>query len=153
MELKLEDLLTINPLTLAVNNRESLHREYKEIFNKKSLAKYAKTIAAMANTEGGYLIFGIADKPHKLIGVEVDSISDMADITNDLNNWFEPHIHLDTFNLPYNNLSFFVIKIFKSDNRPVICKRNCSVRVEKKGNFTDEIILIEGSIYYRYSGN
>ena len=64
----------------------------------------------MANIDGGYLIFGIADKPHKLIGVEIDSIPDMADIVNDLNNWFEPHVHIETFNLPYNNLIFLSLK-------------------------------------------
>lgn len=35
-------------------SRESCTLEFKENFNKSSLAKYAKTMAAFANRDGGY---------------------------------------------------------------------------------------------------
>lgn len=41
--------------------REDKNHEFKESFNMASMAMYFKTIAAFANNDGGYLIFGVKD--------------------------------------------------------------------------------------------
>ena len=40
-------------------SRESTTLEFKESFGWASMHKYAKTMAAFANTQGGYIIFGV----------------------------------------------------------------------------------------------
>ncbi len=51
-------------------HRESQTLEYKESFNFAGLAEYFRDFAAFANNKGGYLIFGIKDKPRReLIGL------------------------------------------------------------------------------------
>ena len=42
-----------------VKSRERNNLEYKESFGLSSWAKYAKTMAAFANNQGGYILFGI----------------------------------------------------------------------------------------------
>lgn len=44
--------------------REDKNHEFKQSFNMANAAMYLKTIAAFANNEGGYIIFGVKDKPH-----------------------------------------------------------------------------------------
>ena len=46
-----------------VNSRENSHLEFKLSYSGASLGKYTKTIAAFANTSGGYLVFGISPIP------------------------------------------------------------------------------------------
>lgn len=50
-------------------SRESCTLEFKENFNKSSLSKYAKTMAAFANRDGGYLIFGVKNNPRTVVGM------------------------------------------------------------------------------------
>lgn len=44
-------------------SRESGWLEFKESFNWNSKDRYAKSIASFANNKGGYIVFGIKDKP------------------------------------------------------------------------------------------
>ena len=46
-----------------LKSRESNTVEFKENFNASNTSKYAKTMAAFANNKGGYIIFGITDRP------------------------------------------------------------------------------------------
>lgn len=41
--------------------REDKNHEFKASFNMANAAMYLKTIAAFANNEGGYIIFGVQD--------------------------------------------------------------------------------------------
>lgn len=52
-----------------VKSRERHNLEYKEAFGLSSWAKYAKTMAAFANNQGGYILFGIKDSPREVKGV------------------------------------------------------------------------------------
>ena len=53
-----------------LNSRESSWLEFKEKFSFGSLSKYAKTMAAFANTQGGYIVFGVKNQPHRMVGIE-----------------------------------------------------------------------------------
>lgn len=52
-----------------LHHREGQELEFKEQFNLAALADYFKDFAAFANNRGGYLIFGVKDKPRVLIGM------------------------------------------------------------------------------------
>lgn len=54
-------------------HRENSTLEFKEQFNFAGLADYLKDFAAFANNNGGYLIFGVKDKPRTLIGMRLKS--------------------------------------------------------------------------------
>jgi predicted HTH transcriptional regulator len=50
-------------------SRESGWLEFKEAFNFQSLGKYIRSAGAFANAKGGYIVYGVANSPHKLIGL------------------------------------------------------------------------------------
>ena len=77
-----------------LKNRESTQIEFKQSFNLASLPQYSRTMAAYANTEGGFLVFGVKNAPREIVGVNVrrfDSI-ESAKITSFLNDHLSPEI-------------------------------------------------------------
>ena len=105
-------------------------------------------MAAFANAEGGYIIFGIQDRPRVPIGVRKDSIDDvdLAKITSFLNEHFSPEIkwEIGTVDVSFHDgktLSFGYIYTYPAEKKPVICRKQ-----HDSGN------LREGAIYYRYRG-
>ena len=50
-------------------SRESSNLEFKLSFGWKGLPRYLKSFAAFANMKGGYLVFGVANRPRKLVGL------------------------------------------------------------------------------------
>ncbi|MCQ2605533.1 MAG: ATP-binding protein [Bacteroidales bacterium] len=57
-------------------HRESQTLEFKESYNHAGLAEYFRDFAAFANNKGGYLIFGIKDRPKReRVGMSEKSLS------------------------------------------------------------------------------
>src|SRR3989344_8185841 len=81
--------------------RESGWLEFKESFDWGSKAKYAKSMAAFANNKGGYIIFGIRDKPRDIVGLQSNNFetTDEVKITAYLNNIFSPEIVFEKFTI------------------------------------------------------
>ncbi len=80
-----------------VISRESSSLEFKESFGWASLPKYMKTSAAFANAKGGYIVFGIANKPHTLSGLSGTSLKlfesfDPEKMSQNFNDYFAPEI-------------------------------------------------------------
>ena len=71
-------ILSNNSADGTLKSRESNTVEFKEAFNKNSTAKYGKTMAAYSNNRGGYIIFGVKDKPRKIIGLKNDNFENMS---------------------------------------------------------------------------
>lgn len=125
-----------------VVQKEETNIEYKLIFdrnNKEAKAKYVKELAALYNTEGGYLIFGIEDKTNGLEGLKNFVEPDSAMIADDINNYFKPSFQFKSRVFEINNKSLFVIYVSKRIDIPAVCIKN----------YTD--VLRESTIYYRYS--
>ena len=82
--LSLEHLTTIFRTSpkdpLRIINREGTSIEFKTSFNFGGMAQYFKTIAAFANNSGGYIIFGVGDKPRRLIGLKDKSLNQFEDL-------------------------------------------------------------------------
>ncbi|MFJ1270158.1 ATP-binding protein [Legionella lytica] len=128
-----------------LTSRESSILEFKESFGLKSLASYLKSCASFANNRGGYLIFGIKNKPHLLEGLNKSSLEKFENLDPELlsqhfNSNFSPEIEWD-INLHQIGEQFFgILYIYESKQKPVICTKTTGDQLK------------EGDIYYRYRG-
>jgi hypothetical protein len=125
----------------CLNTRESTRLEFKKSFHWGSGAEYGRTCAAFANREGGYMIFGVDKKPHRIVGLQGKAFEeiDPERVSKTLNEYFAPEIRWDMHIHEFMNLSFGILYVYQSSEKPVIC---CKTGEEVK----------EGQIYYRYSG-
>lgn len=127
-----------------LTSRESSWLEFKESFGFGSLGKYIRSAAGFANAKGGYIIYGIGNSPHILIGLKNDSFDklDPEKLTQFLNEHFDPEIHCDRLLYELNEKTYGLLYIHESVNKPVVCKKGTD----------DGKSLKEGEIYYRYGG-
>ena len=129
-----------------VISRESSSLEFKESFGWANLSKYLKTSAAYANSKGGYIVFGIADKPHHLRGLSGNNLKMFEDIqpekmSQNFNEHFAPEIEWEIQQYELQEKIFGLLYIKEAKDKPVICIKN-----------SGKEILKEGDIYYRYRG-
>jgi hypothetical protein len=149
---RIEDLIDFGAATLRVTSREGKHREFKQQFNTADFSRYTKALAAFCNTDGGVLIFGVAEKPNRIEGVDLATIPDEASWTDRLRKDFDPEIPFETREYQIGEKSLFALAVEPHVGRPVICKRDVTAKVEKRGKSTDETVIQQGGIYYRQSG-
>lgn len=127
-------------------HRESQTLEFKEAFNFAGLAEYFRDFAAFANNKGGWLIFGVKDRPKReLIGLSDKSYNqldkfDPEKISGFLLNIFTGNIEWEHDVLEINGQKFGVFYISEALIKPIICKKD------------EEDILKNGEIYFRYGG-
>jgi hypothetical protein len=117
--------------------------ECKENFNLRGFGKPLRTIAGFANNGGGYLFFGVKDKP---VGFAVCGLSDDRFTETDRNKFsqtirsaLEPTPHFRVGTVKLDTLTVGIIHVDPHKSKPVIAGKT-------------EGELIEGSIYYRYPG-
>lgn len=138
------ELIAYDETNKRLKHRENSKLEYKANFNKADFALYAKTLSAFSNNQGGCIIFGIKDKPREAIGMTNNNFRDLdnKDLSNYLSEYFSPEIKFETFSFSKDNKNFGVIEVLESNNKPIMCTKNGGKKQE----------IIEGEIYYRYSG-
>lgn len=61
-------------------NREGTTIEFKESYNHGGIAQYFRAIAAFANNSGGYILFGVGDKPRRLLGLGEKSLKQFEEL-------------------------------------------------------------------------
>jgi len=147
---KIAELFSLNKEKNRLIKRENIKLEFKESFNYGSMAMYFRTIASFANRNGGYIIFGIKDKPREPIGLKTKSLESFENLkveefTNNLNDYFSPEIIWEHGTYEFNGNNFGIIYIHELANKPAICKKNYD-------NKDDKYSLKDGDIYYRYAG-
>ena len=122
--------------------RESITVEFKQSFGFKSLAEYARTMAAFSNAEGGYIVFGVSNSPRRLVGIDTEQFNqiDSAKLTSSLNDLFDPALVWDLGIAGVSGKSFGFLAVAKAAEKPVICRKT----------FGSE--LKAGDIYFRYHG-
>jgi uncharacterized ATP-binding protein UU034 len=128
-----------------VISRESTWLEFKESFGWGSITKYAKSMAAFANVKGGYIVYGVKNSPHLLIGLKDRRLQDFENIdperlANSLNEIFAPEINWDMMLYEFQGKKYGIIYIGECSNKPVMCIKG------------KDDILHESAIYYRYRG-
>lgn len=158
--MKLENPLALDSLTnifrtspknpMQIVNRESATIEFKESFGFGNMAQYFKTMASFANNIGGYIIFGVGDKPRRLLGLKKKSLEQfesfkVEEFTKHLLDYFSPEIEWDHCTFEFKNMCFGVIYTYPLEHKPCICKKVYDCKNNKYS-------LKEGDIYYRYGG-
>jgi hypothetical protein len=128
-----------------VISRECGWLEFKESFGWNSLPKYMKTFAAFANVKGGYVVFGIANKPHILKGLKGNNLLAFEELepeklSQTLNEHFTPEIEWDIQQHELDENIYGLLYIHESKYKPVICRKDLGKELK------------EGDIYYRYRG-
>lgn len=117
--------------------------ECKENFNLRGFGKPLKTIAGFANHRGGYLFFGVRDKPDNFTvsGLKDDRFTDTDQnkFSQTIRTSLEPTPRFRVATLKLDALTVGVIHVEAHSSKPVIAGKT-------------EGELIEGFIYYRYSG-
>lgn len=148
-KLKISSLtqLTVDETTRKVSNNESERREFKLKFELNNLAKFAKTMAAFANRDGGALFFGIKDRPREVVGLNDNEIPDDVTVTNYLKEYFQPEILFESKILNIVGSQLLVFIVSPARRKPVICKKAKYIGAEQRNR---KQILREGAIYYRY---
>lgn len=131
-----------NPQLIKTN--EGIFIEYKESFGWVSLPEYLRTMAAYANRDGGYIIFGIKNRPHTLAGLSNDALVrfneiDKARWSTHLREHFSPEIIWDRTTHIFDSKTFGIVYTYPAESKPVICKKDYSGELQK------------ASIYYRYN--
>lgn len=131
---------------LVLYHRESQTLEFKESYNYSGLAEYFRDFAAFANNKGGYLIFGVKDKPKReRVGMSEKSFNlfdkiDPEKISGFLMEDFSTKIDWEMNIMIIDNKKYGVFYVYESQNKPIICKKD-------EGD-----VLKNGEIYFRYGG-
>ena len=126
---------------LAKSENETIEHKESSSFD----AQIMKTCASFANNRGGYIIFGIKDKSRELVGLDEGRLArfdqyDLATVTGQLNDVFEPNIRIDKCTYTLSGINFGILYTYESEDKPVIATKN-------KGKIKN------GDIYYSYGAS
>lgn len=128
---------------LLIGTNEGITVEYKESFGWASLSDYFRAMAAFSNRDGGYIIFGVKDRPHILQGLKDDALKRFEEIDNqiwstNLREHFSPEIIWEKRTFYFEEKPYGIIYTHRAKEKPVICKKDAGE-------------LRKAAIYYRYN--
>lgn len=122
---------------------ETDEHECKQGFNLRNFSAALKTIAGFANNRGGYLFFGVKDKPDgfAVCGLADDrfTATDQNKFSQTIRSVLEPTPRFRVASLSLDGATIGVIHVEPHRAKPVIVSKN-------------EGEVAEGAIYYRYPG-
>ncbi len=124
-----------------LNRRESTTLELKENFRPGSAPEYGRTMAGFSNRNGGYILFGITNNPHSLVGMTNERFVDFdpRDLTTFLNNTFSPSIDWEHAVHDIDGKKFGLIYVHRAPTKPIVCIKAVNP-------------MRDGDIHYRYQG-
>lgn len=101
---------------------ESKNTEFKEELPKKS-EKYTKTVVAYANTQGGKLIFGVADETREVVGIDESILFQTMDsIANAISDSCEPQVIPEIEPNTVEGKTVIVVTVAPEPHRPYYLK-------------------------------
>lgn len=130
---------------------ETVRHECKENFGFRHADKWLRAVSALANHEGGYILFGVKDKEiiegkiakdsFQVVGLSRDDFfnADPADFSKKLKSVFDPTPVIEIANIELDENKVGVIYVQSHPGRPVIATKN-------------EGSIKEGDIFFRYPG-
>lgn len=130
---------------LRVGSRERRNLEFKETAEINSIRKSVKTIAAFANHNGGSVVFGVADRPRRIVGV--DCFMDEAKIQDMLTKHLYPVPMIEIFEHRISGRLVVQVKVMPCAKAPVIAIKDLQTCEERNSN-----VLSQGTMYFRRAG-
>jgi hypothetical protein len=161
MTSSLESLLdSDNPLPddildILLCQEESNFHDFKltiDIKSEKEWLKLTKDFLSFANTNGGYIAYGIKNGTKEKIGLAqnvFDHLVDANNILQKINKHINPHIMSIPIKRIEDDKKFIVIHIPQSKNVTHLVEENGTY---KESNGEEKIILHKGEIYIRRTG-
>lgn len=124
-----------------VKSRESAKLDFKESFNWQNNAEYIKTMAAFANNQGGFLVFGIKDSPREIVGLQGQAFDTLTSekISEFVKSTLSHNLSYEFETLEFDNKKIGWIYTRESQIKPIICTKTI-------GGGKD---LKDGVIYFR----
>ena len=122
--------------SLCALPRETGWVEFKENrFNEDSVGQYVSSLANSAMFEGrdaAYLVFGVRDEDHKIVGTSVDLLGET--VGNEsfilwLNKYLDPHISVNVESFLYEDKRIEILCIDPAYRQPVKFKKIAHVRI------------------------
>jgi hypothetical protein len=152
-----EDPLSEDAIIFILNyNEEDDYVDYKETFDDsvdKEWIELTKDIMAFANSNGGYLLFGVQDSTYQQIGLSDETSSILKNIDQmqqKINRYIEPEIlNIRSKEYLYDNKLFVVILIPVSPGKTHVVSKDAKFKFPSG---TEKVILHKGTIYIRRSG-
>lgn len=136
-------------------NQESSKLDYKESYDISSTqakVELTKYVVAMANSEGGYIVFGVADDG-KPVGIAEEKLSqlDESDISRQIHSYIDEPIKLRFANrLPYNNALYALLLVMPSDHSPIVFTKIGQYR-SPEGR--DVVVFKDGDVFVRHGSS
>jgi len=151
-----KDPLSIEALQMLINYREEdMYVDYKELIehnNNKSWLELTKDVMAFANTNGGYIVFGVRYKPFSVVGLEdkvVEFLTDTNNVLQKINRYIAPDVtNMRTKKFNTIDGTIVVLYIPESKGKTHVVIKEGSY---KHSSGHSEIILRPGMIYMRRS--
>jgi len=127
------------PIKLAISETSTV--EGKESFNWGNKHDYCKTLAGMANNQGGYILFGVKDGSFEVVGISPDRMErfDLKKANESISRTFNQALELEKGQFEIEGRTIGVLYVKASTTKPVLCTLD--------GNS-----LFSGDIFYRYPG-
>ena len=128
-----------NPARLNVAETSSV--EGKQKLDWGSRHKYCKTLAGMANKDGGYILFGVKDGSFEVVGIRPDRMEkfDLKKANEFITRSFNQALDIEKGQFEIDGKTVGVLYVHPSKSKPVICTAEGSD-------------LYSGDIYFRYPG-
>lgn len=125
-----------------LKTRENTRIEFKQSFNFGSMPEYARTMMAYTNTDGGFIVYGVRNQPHEILGVNTAKFGaiDPAKITSFLNSHCSPELHWEMGTLEFGGALLGFLYTEPCFRKPVVTTATCGKELK------------EAEIYYRYRG-
>ncbi|EJX6102825.1 ATP-binding protein, partial [Campylobacter coli] len=131
-------------IQIDLNIGKILNLNLKQILIRQILHYMPKHWQLFQIIREGIIVFGVKDKPREAIGMTNNNLEnlDNKDFSNFLNESFAPEIFFNIEIFYVNGKAFGIIEVKESANKPLVCIKNNGKKQE----------ILEGEIYYRYSG-
>jgi hypothetical protein len=141
-------------ILLSDPSNERLNVEYKswiDLRDPSARAKIARHLAAISNSDGGYLIFGVDDKTRRPLGpptsFDVRQVVTQDVISDIVRKYLAPPFQCDLHFVEHNGTDYPIVIIFGHGSSPVTAIAGGPP--DEKGRPTG---ITQGNIYYRDVG-
>jgi ATP-dependent DNA helicase RecG len=141
--------MTQTDLEILLKDLQALPKECEWVefkSNNRAPEKIGELLSALINGANykrqpyGYLVYGIEDSTHRLIGTTFNPILAKTDGGQELENWLvcnlNPRVDLNLYHFEFEGLRFSIFKVQSTSFRPVTFKQQAYIRI---GSYTKKL--------------